>query len=88
MTAEAGVAALEERHDEAATAYAGALDAWRAINSPLDLALCALDRAILRGSDPAAGGEDDEAREIFTRIGAAPFLARLDRAAAAARKAG
>jgi hypothetical protein len=33
-------------------------------------------------------GEDDEAREIFTRIGAAPFLARLDRTAAAARKAG
>jgi tetratricopeptide (TPR) repeat protein len=88
MTAEAGVAALEERHDEAATAYAGALDAWRAIDSPLDLALCALDRAILRGSDPAAGGGDDEAREIFTRIGAAPFLARLDRTPAAARKAG
>jgi class 3 adenylate cyclase/tetratricopeptide (TPR) repeat protein len=88
MTAEAGVAALQGRHDEAATAYAGALDAWRAIDSPLDLGLCALDRAMLRGSDPAAGGEDDEAREIFTRIGAAPFLARLDRAAAAARKAG
>lgn len=27
---------------------------------------------------PAPEGEDDEAREIFTRIGAIPFLARLD----------
>ncbi|MFZ0179214.1 MAG: adenylate/guanylate cyclase domain-containing protein [Candidatus Dormiibacterota bacterium] len=88
LSAEAGVAALQGRHDEAATAYARAFDAWRAIDSPLDLALCALDRAVLRGSDPTAGGEDDEAREIFTRIGAAPFLARLDRAAGAARKAG
>jgi len=50
--------------------------------------MCALDRATLRGSGPAAGGEDDEAREIFKRIGATPFLARLDRAGAAARKVG
>lgn len=88
LTAEAGLAALEGRHDVSALAYARALDAWRTIDSPLDLALCALDRAILRGPDVAPGGEDDEAREIFTRIGATPYLARLDRAAAAARKAG
>ncbi len=88
LAAEAGVAVLEGRLDEAAAAYTRALDAWRAIDSPLDLALCALDRAILRGPDPARGGEDDEAREIFSRIGATPFLARLDRTAAAARKAG
>lgn len=87
LTAEAGLAAMEGRRDEAATAYSRALDAWRAIDSPLDLALCALDRAILRGPDPVAGGED-EAREIFTRIGATPFLARLDQTGAAARKAG
>ena len=88
LTAEAGLAAMEGRRDEAATAYSRALDAWRAIDSPLDLALCALDRAILCGLDAAPAGEEDEAREIFTRIGATPFLARLDRAAAAARKAG
>ena len=76
LTAAAGVAVLEGRHDEAAAAYARALDAWRTIDSPLDLALCALDRAVLRAPDPARGGEDDEAREIFSRIGATPFLAR------------
>ena len=87
LTAEAGLAALEGKHDESASAYARALDAWRTIDSPLDLALCALDRAILRGPDSAPGGDDDEAREIFSRIGATPFLARLDQASAA-RKAG
>ena len=85
--AEAGLAAIEGRRDEAATAYSRALDAWRAIDSPLDLALCALDREILCGPTAAPAGEQDEAREIFTRIGATPFLARLDRTAAA-RKAG
>lgn len=88
LTAEAGLAALEGRQDEAATAYTRALAAWRALNSPLDLAWCALDRAVLRGSSVTPGDEDDEAREIFTRIGATPFLARLDRAGAAARKVG
>jgi hypothetical protein len=87
LTGEAGLAALEGRRGDAATAYAQAADAWRALDSPLDLALCALDRAILRGSRPA-NGEDDEACEILTRIGATPFLARLDRASAAARKVG
>ena len=88
LTGAAGLAAVEGRHEDAAVAYGRAFEAWRALDSPLDLALCALDRAVLRGSRPAAGGEDEEAREIFTRIGATPFLARLDRAGAAARKVG
>jgi class 3 adenylate cyclase/tetratricopeptide (TPR) repeat protein len=88
LTAEAGLIALEGRREDAITAYARALEAWRALDSPLDLALCALDRAVLRGSSPAAGGEDDEARETFTALGATPFLARLDRAGAAVRKVG
>jgi class 3 adenylate cyclase/tetratricopeptide (TPR) repeat protein len=88
LTAEAGLMALEGRHDDSLTAYTRALEAWRAIDSPLDLALCALDRGVLRGSRPAAGGEDDEAREVFTRLGATPFLARLDRAGAAIRMVG
>jgi class 3 adenylate cyclase/tetratricopeptide (TPR) repeat protein len=88
LTADAGLEALEQGHDEATTAYARALDAWRALDAPLDLALCALDRALLRGSDPVPQGEDDEAREIFTRLGATPFLDRLERAEAAARKVG
>ena len=88
LTGEAGVAAVEGRHDDAAAGYVRALQAWRSIDSPLDLALCGLDRAILRGSVATPGTDDDEAREIFSRIGATPLLARLDRAATAASKAG
>ena len=80
--------ATEGRYDAAAAAYARAFDAWRALDSPLDLAMCGLDRASVRGAGAAAGNEDDEAREIFTRLGAVPLLARLDRAAEAASKAG
>ena len=78
LTATAGIAVLEGAGRRGGSAYARALEAWRTLDSPLDLALCALDRAVLRGPDPARGGEDDEAREIFSRIGATPFLARLD----------
>jgi tetratricopeptide (TPR) repeat protein len=88
LTGEAGVAALEGQHDEAATAYPRALDAWRALDSPLDLALCALDRAVLRGPRPGAADEDDEARAILTELGAHPFLDRLDRASEVVRVAG
>ena len=88
FTGEAGVAALEGRNDEAALAYRRALDAWRALDCPLDLALCALDRALLRGSGPVPRGEDDEAQAILSEIGANPFLARLDQASTMARAAG
>ncbi len=88
LTAEAGLAALDGKHDDSAAAYARALDAWRALDSPLDLGLCALDRAVLRAPHVEPGTEDDEAREIFTKLGALPLLARLDRASSAASKAG
>ena len=88
LTAEAGIASLEGRYDEAAATYARAFDAWRALDSPLDLAMCALDRAAVRGAGVTVGNDDDEAREIFTSLGAVPLLARLDRAAEAASKAG
>jgi hypothetical protein len=88
LTGEAGIASLEGRYEAAAAAYARALEAWRELDSPLDLAMCGLDRASVRGAEVPAGDEDDEAREIFTRIGAVPLLARLDRAVEAASKAG
>jgi hypothetical protein len=88
LTAEAGIASLEGHYDQAASAYARAFDAWRALDSPFDLAMCGLDRAVVRGAGVPAGDEDDESREIFTRIGAVPLLARLDRAGEAASKAG
>ena len=87
-TAEAGIASLDGRYEAATAAYARAFDAWRALDSPFDLAMCGLDRASVRGAGVSAGNEDDETREIFTRIGALPLLARLDRAVEAASKAG
>jgi hypothetical protein len=88
LTAEAGIATLEGRRDDTAKAYEAAFAAWRALGSPLDLALCALDRAVLRGEGSAVPPEELEAREIFTRLGAQPFLERLERATEAATKAG
>jgi class 3 adenylate cyclase len=88
LTGEAGIAALEGRNDEAALAYRRAVDAWRALDCPLDLALCALDRAVLRRAGPVSEGEDDEAQAILNDIGAYPFLARLDQASSIARAAG
>jgi tetratricopeptide (TPR) repeat protein len=88
LSAEAGIAALEGRYDGAAEAYARAFEAWRALDSPLDLAMCGLDRAVARGAGIPSGSDDDETREIFMRIGAVPLLARLDHAVEAASKAG
>jgi class 3 adenylate cyclase/tetratricopeptide (TPR) repeat protein len=88
LTGEAGVAALDGRYDDAASAYSLALEAWVALDCLLDLALCALDRAILRGSGPVATDEDEKARAILSDLGAQPFLARLDQSLGVAPAAG
>ena len=88
LTGEAGIAALEGRGDDAARRYSRALDAWRALDCPLDLALCVVDRAVLRGSPPGQAEEDDEARTFLSEIGAHPLLARLDQVRSTARAAG
>jgi len=78
----AGIAALEGR---AADTLAGFLDALRAYNQlglPFEEAACAVDMAILipgvEGQSPAAASAIASARETLTRLGAAPFLARLE----------
>ena len=78
-SAEAGLAAIEGRRQESADGFARAAAAWRALDSPLDLGLCLLDRVIVLGKDdPERDAAAAEAREIFERIGAAPFLDRLN----------
>jgi len=79
QTAEAGLAALERRREQSLDAYARTAAEWRALDSPLDLGLCLLDRVTVLGKDDS--GRDAaaaEAREIFERIGATPFLERLN----------
>ena len=81
LTAEAGLAALEGRGEEAAETYRSAIEAWRALECTLGLALCELDLVLLLGPDYPHATAAKEARDIFTRLGAKPFLDRLNRAA-------
>jgi class 3 adenylate cyclase/tetratricopeptide (TPR) repeat protein len=81
LTAEAGLAALEGRVDEAAGSYRDAIDAWRALKCTLDLALCELDLVLLLGPKCLETTAANEARDIFTQLGAKPFLERLNGAA-------
>ncbi|MDQ3767247.1 MAG: hypothetical protein M3346_07880, partial [Actinomycetota bacterium] len=80
-TLAAGVAALEGRKEEAATLYVSAIEVWRALDTPFDLAMCGLDFAALVGVDNhQARVAALEARAIFAELGAKPFLERLEAA--------
>jgi hypothetical protein len=81
LTTEAGPAALEGRVDESAESYRAAIQAWRALDCTLDLAMCELDLVLLLGPDVPDATVAKGARDIFTQIGATPFLERLDNAA-------
>jgi hypothetical protein len=79
LTASAGLAAMEGRTEEAADGYARAAEAVREMESPLDLALSQLDRVITLGTNDVDGkAAAEEARSVFERLGATPFLQRLD----------
>jgi class 3 adenylate cyclase/tetratricopeptide (TPR) repeat protein len=76
-------AGLEARRGDAARAadgYAEAAGAWRALDVPLQLALCQLEAARLLPEKSAEAGEAaDEARAILNGLRATTLLARLDR---------
>ncbi|MFI5254269.1 MAG: ATP-binding protein [Candidatus Limnocylindrales bacterium] len=77
----AGIAALDGRPTEALSLYREALRSWRDLGLAWDEALCGLDMAILL--DPAESEvrpAADAAREVLARLGAKPFLARLEAA--------
>ena len=81
LTTEAGLAALEGRVDELAESYRAAIEAWRALDCTLDLAMCELDLVLLLGPDVPDATAAKGARDIFTQIGTTPFLERLDNSA-------
>ena len=81
-TAEAGIAALEGRIDDAAGAYRDAIEKWRVLESLLNLALCELDLVLLLGAEHPDATAGKEAKDIFTQLGARPFLVRLSAATA------
>jgi hypothetical protein len=81
MTVQAGVAALEGRRADAMSLYRDSLRAWRDLGLAWDEALCELDMVLLLGlDDPEVRAAGDAARDILTRLEAAPILARLDAA--------
>ena len=80
-TIRAGVAALEGSGGDALRRYRDALQAWRDLGLAWDEALCGLDMALLLGlAEPEVRAAAEAAREIFVRLGAVPFVARLDAA--------
>ena len=79
----AGLAALEGRPGDALAAFREALAGWRDLGSPWREALTAITMAtLLETADPEVRAAAETAREILVRLGAAPFIARLDEALA------
>ncbi len=82
-TTRAGIAALEGRSGEALVRYRDALRSWGELGLAWDEALCGLDMALLLDpAQPDVRAAAESAREILVRLGAAPFIERLDRAMA------
>ena len=81
IAAQAGIAALEGRREEAVAGYREALARYRDLEQDFDVARLGLDFVLLVGADhPATRDAAAEARAIFERVGARPYLERLDAA--------
>ncbi len=77
----AGLAALEGRRDEAASRFALVLDALRDLGLPFAAATLTITMATVLGPDRAeVQAAHGEARDTLARLGAKPFLDRLEAA--------
>jgi class 3 adenylate cyclase/tetratricopeptide (TPR) repeat protein len=77
----AGIAALEGRRDEAAAAFRDGIAGLRSLAHGFEAARAALDCVLLVGADhPASRVLAEEARPVFERVRATPYLERLDAA--------
>ena len=82
-TMNGGIAALEGRPAEALAHYRDAMRGWRATHVVWDEALTGLDMAeFLDLTQPEVAAAIASTREILERLGARPYLERLDAAAA------
>jgi hypothetical protein len=88
----AGIAALEGRSVEALAGFRDALRAYQQLGVAFDEAAAVVDMAILLPSEaldaPDAVAAVSAARVTLTRLGAAPYLARLEQALSAERTGG
>ncbi len=76
---EAGLAALEGDSTAAASLYRAVIERWDTLEMVVDSATTALEMVTLLGpDDPQVRTAAETARRTFTRIGAKPFLARID----------
>ncbi len=73
----AGLAALEGRPDEARAGYLAAEAGLRDLGIRFELGLAALEHAVFLPDEPSAPAAADEARAIFTELGATTLLAKL-----------
>ncbi len=76
---DAGIAAASGETEAATEAFLDAIRQWRDLGLAFDLALCELDFVrFVGGESPDIRAAADEARSIFTRLGAPAFLRRLN----------
>ena len=81
VTIRAGLAAIDKLEAEALALYRDALRRWRDLRLVVDEALCAVDMVtLLDPSDPEVRAAADAARTILVKLGARPFVERLDAA--------
>ncbi len=89
VTLRAGLAALEGRRADAIAGYREVLRGWSQLGLAFDHAMAVLDMAILLAPTEREMAEApvavEAARETLTRLGARPFLARLDEAGSVVR---
>ncbi len=80
-TVRAGVAGLEGRRQDAVAGYQDVVRVWRERGWLPGLAFAQLEAAMFLGQeDPLGRAAAEDARDVLTRLGAAPLLARLDAA--------
>jgi len=79
-TAEAGLAALEGRREDALAGYERALSEWRALDTPLDQAFCAADMAHVLPDEELTTEALAESTAFLKEIGAVSLLERIDSA--------
>jgi class 3 adenylate cyclase/tetratricopeptide (TPR) repeat protein len=73
------IAALEGRREKATVLFQGALEQFRRLGMPFELARCQADMLIALGPGvPAALAAGREAHETLDRLGARPYVAKLD----------
>jgi hypothetical protein len=75
----AAIAALEGRTRDAVALYSEAFKAWANLKVVWEQALTGLDMAtVLDHAEPVVGAAIKFSRETFTRLGAQPYIARLE----------